>query len=222
MTTKAGIFYTNNILDETIFTIVLGRLRRQTTEMEVVSVSHKPVDFGKNIVVELPSSAESILKQILIGCENTKADVVYLLEHDVLYHPTYFEKVPKDARHFLYNTNVWQVNQKGEAFYRLSMRTSQLIVYREALIFYLKEVLAVIKKRGWTRVFGVAPMTHEINDVRYRGKRLWEAPFPNIDLRHGKNFSPNYVLGENEMYSDEVPGWGKTLGRFDEFLQECA
>jgi len=52
---------------------------------------------------------------------------------------------------------------------------------------------------------------------------------PNIDIRHKGNLTPSrwsrdkfrnqkYCQGWTE--ANEVPGWGVTFGRFDEFLSE--
>ena len=55
------------------------------------------------------------------------------------------------------------------------------------------------------------------------------SPKPNIDIRHKHNLTPSrwrkdqfrdkrHCQGWTE--ADEVPGWGKTKGRFEEFLKE--
>jgi len=216
---KAIIYFTNNILDEKIFNVVLKQLKKASNGIDIVSVSHKPMDLGKNIVVDLPSCAESIFKQIYIGLNNTDADVVYLAEHDVLYHPCHFETIPTRKRYYLYNTNVWQVDNDGQSIYRRSRRTSQLIVHREILKDYLEQLFNVIDQRGYNPKMGVSPMTHQINEIKNQGLRQFKSDAPNIDIRHDNNFS-NYAYEDRDIISDEVPGWGKTLGRFNEFLDE--
>ena len=78
---------------------------------------------------------------------------------------------------------------------------------------------------------GFEPGTHSrrerVDDLKCE---TWMAQFPNIDIRHGHNLTPsrwkqsefrNQKYCEGWTESDSVPGWGKTQGRFQEFLQEA-
>jgi hypothetical protein len=147
------------------------------------------------------------------------ADVVYLVEHDVLYHPSHFDFIPSDPSNFYYNQNVWQVDaETGQALFRKSKRTSQLVTYRDTLIKYFEELFKVIEKRkpGHKTLMGIAPMTHKIAEMRVHGLRTFKSEYPNIDIRHKDNFS--HFVRKEEQLTDEVPGWGITLGRFHELL----
>lgn len=212
---KGVIYYTNNILDEKIFNGCLNQLKKVTEGMEIVSVSHKPVDFGKNIVVDLPSSPESILRQIYIGLENISSDLIYLVEHDVLYHPSHFENIPRRSIHYLYNQNIWQIDEIGQAIYRKTKRTSQLIVYRETLKNYLELVFKRIERRGYRVMMGVAPMTHQIDGINFSGLRGFDSEFPNIDIRHKDNLTKAYIPTKKDLISNEVFGWGKVKDIYD-------
>lgn len=217
--TKGIIYYTNNKCDKVIMDAVIKRLNKICTGMEIISVSHKPMNFGKNIVMDLPSEAQSIFKQIYRGLQESKADIVYLTEHDVLYHPSHFEFEASHKDHFYYNQNVWQVDaQTGQALYKRSKRTSQLVVYKNALIEYLDKLRKRIEQGGYKSSLGVSPMTHQIHGIDNHGLRVFRSKYPNIDIQHGNNFS-NFVRTTEELF-DHVPGWGKILGRFDEFLTE--
>ena len=216
---KGLIYYTNNKCDKVIMDAVIKRLNKICAGMEIISVSHKPMNFGKNIVMDLPSEAQSIFKQIYRGLQESKADVIYLAEHDVIYHPSHFEFEARHKDHFYYNQNVWQVDAKtGQALYRRSKRTSQLVVYKNTLMEYLDKLMERIEKGGYKSGLGVSPMTHQIHGIRFHGLRGFRSEYPNIDIRHKDNFS-NFVR-TNEELVDGVPGWGKTEGRFNEFLDE--
>lgn len=214
------IYYTNNICDEKILNTVIRRLNKICKEknLNIISVSHKPMDFGKNVVMDLPSSAGSIFKQIYRGLQESVADIVYLVEHDVLYHEGHFNAIPRRPHHFLYNQNIWQVDRTGQAIYHKSRRTSQLIVYRKTLMEYLEVILIKINKKGYFDGVGIAPMTHPYKGIQFRGLRTFNSEIPNIDIRHESNFS-NYEYKEGDTISDEIPWWGKTLGRFNELLE---
>jgi len=211
---KRGIVYiTNNVCADEILTAVQKRLQRIGRNMDIVSVSHKPIDFGRNIVVDLPSCAESIIRQLYIGAENSKADLLFITEHDVLYHDSHFEFVPNLKHHFCYNVNVWQVEYpSGKAIFRVSKRTSQLVVYRDALLPFLEEWIRLIDRDGYDDTMGVSPKTHNIRGLSSAGLKRFTSFVPNIDIRHNDNFSK--FVYTNEITSDGVPFWGKTVGNF--------
>ena len=216
---KRGIVYiTNNVCDEEILNSVRKRLLR-IRDMDIVSVSHKPIDFGRNIVVEFPSCAESIIRQLFIGAEKSNADLLYIAEHDVLYHGSHFEFVPNLKHHFCYNINVWQVDYlTGKAMFRMSKRTSQLVVYRDAFLEYMDEWIRIIDRDGYNKYMGVSPKSHKINGLTSAGLKRFSSFAPNIDIRHNDNFS-NFVY-TNEINSDGVPLWGKTINNFNKYLYE--
>jgi hypothetical protein len=211
---KEIIYYTNNICDEWIMDFVMNKLKE--VRLPIISVSHKPMDFGRNIVVDLPSARESIFKQIVIGLQASTADVVYLVEHDVLYHREHFQHEPRNVQHFLYNQNVWQVDvETGTATFRESKRTSQLIAYRDELLYYFDQ-LAERMKNPYGGMIGVAPRTHRIEGVNTNGVRGFMSEWPNIDFRHKDNIS-KYVH-TNEIEATGVPLWGETEGRFGKWF----
>jgi len=215
---KRGIVYiTNNVCADEILTSVQKRLSRIASNMDIVSVSHKPINFGRNTVVDLPSCAESIIRQIYIGAEKSNADLLFIAEHDVLYHSSHFDFVPNLKHHFCYNVNVWQVEYpSGKAMFKVSRRTSQLVVYRDALLEFLDEWIRIIDRDGYDDTMGVAPKTHRIRDLSSAGLRRFASFAPNIDIRHNDNFS--HFIYTNEINSDGVPMWGKTVNNFKRYL----
>jgi len=218
---KGIVYYTNNNCNDIIFNAVIKRLSNicKKNNIDVVSVSHRPIDFGKNIIMDLPSRAESIFTQIYEGLLASEADVIYLAEHDVLYHPSHFDFVPINKRVFYYNRNVWQVDYNtGEAVYKLSRRTSQLVADKNELIIYFEKLLEIIKERGYSYKMGVSPRMHNIKGINNRGVVTFMSAFPNIDVRHGNNFSPYKYNKEKEIKANGVPNWGITLNNFNKYL----
>ena len=56
---------------------------------------------------------------------------------------------------------------------------------------------------------------------------VWFSELPNVDLRHATNYTKNRFnlkqfkkKPKNWILADEVPGWGKTKGRFDQWMIE--
>jgi hypothetical protein len=112
--TKGIVFYTDNQLDPSIAAAVQRQLSAisATMQIPIVCSSLEPMVFG-DCGVCYPSLQRGVLtmfKQILGGLERSSADVIFLCEHDVLYHPSHFDFTPARGDVYYYNLNVWKVN----------------------------------------------------------------------------------------------------------------
>lgn len=226
---KGLVYYTDNRLEPAINDAVLTQLER--ARLGVISVSLRPIGFGYNIVLDRERGVLTMFKQILAGLEASTADIIFFVEHDVLYHPSHFDFAPPRRDTFYYNENVWKVDATtGQALFYYCRQTSGLCAYRELLLEHYRKRVAIVEKNGYTRRMGFEPGTNNraerVDDYK---SEAWMSQVPNIDIRHNKNLTPSRWKKEqfrNQKYtkgwteSDGVPGWGKTLGRFDEFLNE--
>jgi glycosyltransferase involved in cell wall biosynthesis len=228
---KGCVYYTNNKVSNKIFNAVQQQL--SLFKGPIVSVSHKPVDFGTNIVVNLQSSVLSMFKQILIGLENSKADIIFLTEHDVLYHPSHFEFTPVKKDLFYYNVNTWKVDAKtGQALFYYTKQVSGLCGYREFMIEHYKKRVERVEKEGFTRRMGFEPGTWKFpRGVDNTESRTYMSKIANIDIRHDNNQTANRFKKElfrnkrstlGWRLADAVPGWGRTKERFDEWLKNLS
>lgn len=230
--TKGLVYYTNNVLDEKIFQACQAQLKRcmEKWKFPIISVSQKPISFGQNFVMNLESSLLSMYKQILKGLEECKTDVVFLIEHDVLYHPSHFDFTPEREDHFYYNRNEWRVSsQTGKTVFYLNNDTSQLCALREPLMAHIKRAIetntdTIHSSWGTSPPRGIPP---EEQKGKHAG--VYMSKVPNVDIRHPDTLSRARMTKEEFRSergrrgwteSDGVPGWGKTLGRFDKFLDE--
>lgn len=231
---KGCVYYTNNTCPESIFKVVQAQLK-SVFNGPIVSVSHRPIDLGENIVVDMESSVLSMFRQILIGLETIKADVVYLVEHDVLYHPAHFNFTPPKLDVFYYNQNVWQVNAKdGQPLFYYVKKTSQVCGYRNLFVEHYANRIKRIEEEGFKRSMGFEPGTHKPP----RGfdnfeSEIFMSRHPNIDIRHRKSLTG--IRFKKEQFrdkksingwtlADSIPHWtrtwGSTKGRFDQFLKD--
>jgi hypothetical protein len=203
---KGIIFYTDNRLDEKIASMCRNQLLK--AELPITSVSLKPLDFGKNIVLPLERGYETYFKQIITALKNLDADVVFYCEHDVLYHPSHFEFTPERNDTFYYNLNVfrwkygtdkgvmWDANQVAE------LCCDRLL----ALDWYKKKLETYYIK--FDRSF-------EPED-KYEN---WRSSEPNIDIRHGKNLTKSkWSINDFRDKSTcinwqegKVPEWAKEI-----------
>jgi hypothetical protein len=244
---SAGIvYYTDNRLTGTRLDYVV-RQQIFNTQYEIVSVSLQPLEFGKNIVINRPRGILTMFKQILVGLEASSADIVFLAEHDVIYHPSHFRFVPPKKNVYYYNENAWRLNSvDGQALFYYCKQTSGLCAYRELLVEHYRKRIAkveqnaidlaakgeLVKNDGFSRHMGFEPGCHSYprGVDNYKAER-WLAPYPNLDVRHDKNLTPNRWKQEQFrnrdaclgwQLADEVPGWGRTKGRYLELLNDIA
>jgi len=231
--TKGLVYYTDNRCEERILQVVRRQLDAARNGNPLVAVSQFPIDFGINIVLPLARSVLTMFKQILAGLEKIEADIVFLVEHDVLYHPSHFDFTPPKKQVFYYNENTYKVDAaSGQALFYYTKQTSGLCAHRELLLEHYEKRVARVEKTGFTRRMGFEPGTHRfprgIDD--YPAER-WMSKYPNIDIRHSNNLTANRFKKEQFRsqraivgwkMSNDVPGWGKTKGRFDEFLYELS
>lgn len=230
--TKGIVYYTNNVLDEKIFLACQAQLNRcmEVWKFPIISVSQKPINFGQNFVMNLESSLISMYKQILKGLEECNTDIVFFAEHDVLYHPSHFDFTPERKDHFYYNRNEWHVSSEtGKTVFYLHNNTTELSAFRETLIAHIKRAIETNEVQFHTS-WGISPPRGiPPEEQKLKHYATYMSKVPNIDIRHPGTLSrPRMDISEFRSEnsrrgwteSDGIPGWGKTLGRFDEFLAE--
>ena len=223
------VYYTDNRCDETLWRAAQAQLLRCANGRDIVSVSLRPIDFGRNIVLPLERGPLTMFRQILAGLEASTADVVYLVEHDCLYHPSHFTHLPATGE-FCYNTNNWKVDlQTGKALYYLCHQTLALCARRELLLRHYRARVARVEAEGrFDRKIGFEPGDHHTpRGIDDYPSVSWVSEFPNLDVRHGKNLTPSRwdrSLFRNPKCcldwkeSEVVLGWGRTAGMMQEVL----
>jgi hypothetical protein len=152
---KTIIYLTDNTLDEAIADKVRKHLLK-TTDLPIVSVSQKPIDFGTNVCLgEIGRSWLSLYKQLLAGAERATTKYVSIAEHDCLYTKEHFDWTPPRDDTFYYNENVYLVQWGGNhpelngmysTFWDVRKALSQLVCDRELLIKAINGRLDIIDK----------------------------------------------------------------------------
>lgn len=234
--TKGALFYTDSQLGEKIAKPVRDQLVIATKEknVNIISSSLRKMDFGvKNI--RFPSLKPGFLamyKQILAAIENSRDDILFFTEHDVLYHPSHFDFIPPKKDVFYYNQNVWFLRlPDGHCLHYDVNQLSGMCVWKETALVHYRERFALIERKhkelndhefnSFIRSMGHEPFTH--NRARWNTTFMfetWKSEFPNVDIKHGNNATgqrwkksqyKNQQLLINWTESDEIPGWGKGI-----------
>ena len=217
---KTILYYTDNKLDEPIFSAVQNQLKK--AGLPIVSVSLKPIQFGTNIVRNLDPGYVTMLKQIIAGLEKVKTKYVFFCEHDVLYPKSHFDFTPQRHDIFYYNDNIWRWDYPKDRLitYNRLISLSSLCVDCEYVLDHYKFRLEVIELNGWdkdkrhepdwARKWGYEPGTKKIKRGGFSNDdfETWQSPEPIIDIRHDKTFSQRKVTLDS--FKHAPTGWRET------------
>lgn len=227
--THSAIYYTDNGLDPEMLRVCQEQLK-QAYSGEIVSCSLKPMDFGRNIVVEGVRSYPTYIKQILTALEAATTDVVFFCEHDVIYSPSHFKLLPEKPEVYYYNVNNyrWRWGTDVAVTYDELSSLSGMVCYRETAIKHYKLRMKICveheldeqrsREPRWARRFGYEPGTKPIRrgGITNETSVKWKSEYPNIDIRHKGTFSnPKTFAREfnhlpetfREVNVFDIPGW---------------
>jgi glycosyltransferase involved in cell wall biosynthesis len=230
--TKGCVYYTDNQCEERVLDVARRQLKRAVNGYPIISVSQFPINFGdKNIVMNLIRSNLTMFKQILAGIKNIDTDIVFLTEHDVLYHPSHFEFTPLKKNVFYYNQNIYKVRYKdGQGLFYYSRQTSGVCGYRDLFLEHYEKRVKIVEEHGFKRRMGFEPGTHKPpRGVDNYTSECYMSELPNVDIRHranltGSRFKKEQYRSQRSIKGwklvNEIPGWGITKNRFDDFLFE--
>lgn len=204
------VYYTDNRLDERVSTAVQSQLN--SINAEIISVSLKPICFGKNIVLNYERGYLTMFRQILAGIEASQSEIIFFAEHDVLYSPSHFEFRPPDRTKIWYNLNVWQLRSTdGHLVYWDAKRTSQLCAYRDVLLEHYRKRVERVEKDGFSRRIGFEPASHHrperIDDLE---SDTWKSAFPNVDIKHGQNLTEARWSTDQFRSKRSCKNWAET------------
>ena len=207
--TKGLVYYTNHTAPLKISRAVQKQLL--SINLPIVSASLKPMPwFGKNIRLPLKSGYLTMFTQILAALEASDADIVFLVEHDVLYHKSHFDFVPPKKDVFYYNVNIWKWNLEKKYGVKVDdcRQTSGLCAYRELLLQHYKKRIKMVTENGFTRKMGFEPGTHNrkerVDDYK---SDIWESESPNVDIRHKNTLTSSRWSKEQYRNSKYTVGW---------------
>lgn len=137
------IYYTSNREDPEFENKIVEGINKVKGDIPVISVSQKPMDFGKNICVgEVGYSYVNAFRQLLIGCKAAKTPFVIMAESDCLYPETgYFDFNPTQTNVIYSYNNVWIMLKSRDKFYKKEQTHGSLIYGREYLIKLIENAL---------------------------------------------------------------------------------
>jgi len=202
MSNKTIIYYTSNTEKESFENKVRENILKLSKGLPIISVSQKPMDFGKNICVgELEQNYDNAFYQALVGCEEAKTEYVAMCEDDCLYPEGYFDFEPTDPNVIYTYDNVWLMwdRHNRTRFYKHGTTAGSIMLSRELYIKMLKGKPPVFKGRklNWQTFTGL--------------------PLVNIKTRNGVSFGTELTKGVKPIKS--FPRWGTPADIKRNYLQ---
>jgi len=202
------IYYTSNREKESFEKRIQENILKYCGDLPIISVSQKPIDFGKNICIgNVGASGFNCFRQILIACEAATTKFVLSIEADCLYPPDYFEFIPERDDICYRNSNLYVMpDQRPYFFHKKEGATHAQIVGRE---FYIK----TLKK-----LFEGSPQwnSNEKNFPKERHRK--EDIFGKNEIEHYKTKNPicqikthrglRYYTRSSRIPIHELPFWG--------------
>ena len=232
MENKGIVYYTDNLVDELIGDACRKQLKKCL--IDITSVSLRPIDFGSNIVLPLKRGYRAYFNQILTGIRASKAEYIFLCEHDWLYHMSHFDFTPPKKDIFYYNDNWWRVRAKdGYAIRYDTHLLPSICAHRDIMLEHYSKVVENIEKNGdkssYIMSMGFEPGTHHRVErpTNYKAEG-YNSAYPNIDIRHTTNLTKSRWKKSdfrserncrNWQETESIPGWGLVNDNFYNLLK---
>ena len=214
------IYYTSNFIPEKFMQATQNQLMKAKGNIPLVSVSQKPMNFGRNICVgDIGRSHLNIYHQALIGAKESKTKYIAMAEDDVLYSPGCFTSHKPIPGVFAYNQNVWCIYTwvKPAVFsFKDRINLYSLICERELFIEAMEERFAKWPDESKINI-GMWAEPGKYEGPRHLGvtarkiEKFW-SPTSNIAFSHQSalsflNLGTRKRLGNLQAY--EIPYWGR-------------
>lgn len=198
------IYYTHNDLKPSIFSACFNQLIKAAKDHQLIIVSSRPISGAPGDATQILWSYKEpglrdCYEKIILGLAHAEHQMVYLVEHDVLYPCGYFDQAPApDQSVFWFNMHVFRLNWRG-FFLWGSQLTSNCVArvdllrkcYDERMGWLMAGERIVWDEPG--RMGEVCPMAN------------YGTIKPTIDIRHGTNLTG--MREADGEYLDEITGW---------------
>lgn len=205
------IYYSSNREKPEFEERIRNNILKFSGNLPIISVTQKPIDFGRNIVVgDVGASGFNMFRQVQIACREAKTRFVLSAEADCLYPPDYFVFVPERDDVCYRDKNLYIMGQHRTYFYKKEEgATHAQIVGRE---FYLRTL---------DKLFVGAPdwSVEEKNFPKERTHKKQEDVFAKSEIEFYETENPVVQIKtsqsmRNYTHSDriprhELPFWGK-------------
>jgi hypothetical protein len=196
---KEIIYYTCNSHPKEIDALCVKHLRE--AKLPILSVSlNEEIDFGDTRIVMKGERGNLMLhKQILAGLEASTAKYVFLVENDVIYHPSHFEFTPPRDDTYYFNVNVWKMRWSDGFCCRTdnSQQMSGMVANRKLVLEFYRAKLKEIEEHGFDGHY----------EPRNAPRVSFQSASPNICIRHSHNLTKSKWSPKDYRNKEYARGW---------------
>lgn len=200
------IYYSSNREDPIFEGRIVENLLLVSGDLPIISVTQKPMDLGKNIVVgDVGASGFNCFRQILLACKEAKTKFVVSAEADCLYPPDYFQFIPPKDNVCYRNSNLYVMGDHRDFFWRKPEgATHSQIVGRE---FYAETLEKLFEKAPQWSVeeMNFPKERHKKEDV-FNQIEYWQTPNPVIQIKTHRSLRYYTHSERKNIYT--LPYWG--------------
>ena len=210
------LYYTSNREKHDFEEKVKANILKVCGGLPIISISQKPINFGKNICVgDVGASGFNMFRQVLIGCEAATTKYVISAECDCLYPPDYFQYIPPTDNAPYRNTNLYVMpDLRAYYFYKKEGATHAQIIGRECYMNRLKELFKdapmwSVEEKNFPKE------RHQKEDIFAKFEYFrTENPVVQIKTHRGMR----YYTHSDRTPIMELPYWGKGTKIYREYL----
>ena len=174
-------------------------------DLQVYSVTQKPMDFENNIVVgDVGVSGFNFCRQLQMVVESADVDYVVSCEADCLYSPDYFTFVPPKLDTVYRNTNIYLVPYQRDLFWKKRSSTFSQVAGRNFLLNRLESLLE--GQPQWN-----IEMKNFPKEIGRRFLERWdtfETEYGCLSLKTGDGMRKH--SNSDRVDIRELPYWGKS------------
>lgn len=212
------LYYTANVVEEPFGKNIRNHLLSLFPNgQSIISISHKPITLGQNIVVKnFEVLAYNIYRQILIGALAATTEYVACAEDDCVYNLDHFKLRPSNKDTFLYNGNRWHVD-KNTYFYRNRIGMFTCIANRELMINTLETRFKKYNTPLVMRHFG-EPGRYELQiGLPFVKMEIVKTEQAILTFNHRTSIGGKRKHLPNDKFEKELPIWGNSEDLWNKF-----
>jgi len=215
------IYYTGNgdypRLEEAVRDTILAH----SEGMPIVSVSHKPIQFGKNICVgSIRQAPEHVFMQLRIAAQVAESDFVCVCEADTLYPPEFFQFQPTDDKTY-YHPATGYIVWRGHVnvYHRKRMQELTGVVSRRHLLALVESMQEEHASLEWPHRTGTA-QTMQIDAIVAAGGKTEQADLgPVVTLKSGRGMHRHSPFSRRDN-TRALPVWGSAKDMWKKYRCE--
>jgi len=203
------LYYTSNDESESFEKRTKDNILK-VTDLPIISVSQKPIDFGDNICVgKQGASGFNMFRQVLIGLKKVKTRFVISAEADCLYPPDYFTWRP-ETNDCWRNSNLYVIGimtatrDRGAYYHKPNGATHAQIVGTQYYIDVLEKLFKDAPE--WCIEEKNFPKERTGNDDVFDRYKLYETLNPVVQRKTRDSMRWYTSSSKKPLYT--IPYWG--------------